>query len=609
MLSQVLDLIKSSIIKSRTEGLTNLRQIFRSNGHSHKLETLSDTQQHAIFEALFECAVTDRSQYLKANREVLKKSAASRLTLCASTLRTAVEVTKRNLGISILNALLEHITQTLEQPDHGLCEPLADDYSKILRTVLEDGSYVEHFRPRADAPGKWKDVAAFCLEVVRLYTNNIDPTASIISNGHSPANTQSNIGRAGRSFASQTGTRTSTASSPCFEFIACIRKLVEATNAPVGTFAGEILSTLTEFLRSTPTIGRGHLDAFAAINHVLGRIINSFSDIMRQQTRELLPLIKECWSSKRSSLKEELMTTLMLITPYISAMLRDNKAAELEDDVESLLEMIMTEYTRRHEKDLLHVEDLKFLYERTDDLSNSSLPSTFDLKGGNEGNFTVVYLMASLSSVIDLAKRHRVQRAYQDNVDQGPNKRARQSSFLEDYTRRLAYSSSIERLCILQTLSLYVTMVPLNENDISETISRMINQLGDPQPAISSWALLSLSNCVMHRTSSAAVLTELWTTVWQAAMRYVPVSSTSRAACHLLNILLRRGVVEYSSVSGSVDTIFSDANVNGPAVLCESSLSLWIAMMNKRLIENPSSGGTMVNRMLQWLFAKWTPSE
>lgn len=603
-----LDLIKSSTIKSRTDGLAELKQAFLSNSQGLKVESLRDDQYHVIFEALFTCVWTERSGYLKAKGAVIKSSAASRLASCASTLRTVVEIGIKALEFKTVNALLDHIIQALEQADHGLCEPLVDDYSKTLRAILDHQPHVEHFHPRGKTPGKWKDVAIFCLDAVRVYADATELNTSFVSNGHSPANTQSNGRRAGKSFTSQAGTRSSTTSSPCFEFIVCIRKLVEAPNAPVATYARELLSTLTEFLLSTTAVGRGHLDAFAAINCVFLRITNSLSDVMRQATQELLPVIKECWSSKRTSLKEELMRTTLLVTPFILAINNAVEPSPLEDDVESLLETILAEYTRRHERDLLHMDDLELFPKQTRARRPSYL-CTFDLKGTHESQFTGVYLMASLSKILDSARRNRSQRSIKDELGHNPTKKPRFGTVLEDYTRRLTLCPPVERLAILQIQSFYVAMAPLSSSDISSIVTRLISQLGDSHHGISSWAMLCLSNCALHKEASAPVLKESWMTVWQAASRCISAIPTSRAACHVLNVLLKTGVIEYSSISRSVEAMFSATEVNGPATLCEASLSLWVDLMNRRLAENPSSGSVTINRILQWLFGKWTPSQ
>jgi hypothetical protein len=51
------------------------------------------------------------------------------------------------------------------------------------------------------------------------------------------------------------------------------------------------------------------------------------------------------------------------------------------------------------------------------------------------------------------------------------------------------------------------------------------------------------------------------------------------------------------------------SELNGPAVLCESSISLWMLSIRTLISVNPSGASGMMEKLLRWIFNKWTPGE
>lgn len=92
------------------------------------------------------------------------------------------------------------------------------------------------------------------------------------------------------------------------------------------------------------------------------------------------------------------------------------------------------------------------------------------------------------------------------------------------------------------------------------------------------------------------------------AAKAIPAVSSCRAACHLMDILLRLKLVNYAVVAEQLDATISSSELNGPAVLAESTASLWETMIFTRESHNPGLFGVTAERALHWLFGKWTPS-
>lgn len=76
-----------------------------------------------------------------------------------------------------------------------------------------------------------------------------------------------------------------------------------------------------------------------------------------------------------------------------------------------------------------------------------------------------------------------------------------------------------------------------------------------------------------------------------------------------MDVLLRLELVQYASVHESIESIFLSLDLNGPAILAESSMSLFVTIMNQAAAANPSSTKRISERIVGWLFGKWLPSK
>jgi ataxia telangiectasia mutated family protein len=114
---------------------------------------------------------------------------------------------------------------------------------------------------------------------------------------------------------------------------------------------------------------------------------------------------------------------------------------------------------------------------------------------------------------------------------------------------------------------------------------------------------------VAYQNSAIAEgLRDQWTTLFQLAARAVGTSSCSRAACHLMDILLKLKLVQYSSVLSTMESMLSSVELHGPAIFADSSASLWVTLLQLKAAENPSAASGMSERLLRWTFSRWTPS-
>jgi ataxia telangiectasia mutated family protein len=76
-----------------------------------------------------------------------------------------------------------------------------------------------------------------------------------------------------------------------------------------------------------------------------------------------------------------------------------------------------------------------------------------------------------------------------------------------------------------------------------------------------------------------------------------------------MNVILKLKLVQYSSIVGVLENMLSSVDLHGPALFSDASAALWTTLIQLKASENPSSALGVSERVLQWLFNKWTPGK
>lgn len=324
--------------------------------------------------------------------------------------------------------------QTLPTSEGAYCPDLSLDYVKSLRVLLEHQPHVEHFREL------WQDVLDFCLEGVaplRIGGDELDDEAdaSLRTSLRTATISLSRRSRAGWSSKAETwsliliyttGTpqplrshRASMFRNETSDLVACIFQLVRATNAPIAGNEMNIVDALQVFLKFTDSIRGTHNEAFGAINSVLFRTAVSSVEATQSMLGNLVVLVKDLWSSKSPTLKDEMLITLVLTKDHVSALVNDPAQAPFRLDLENLLEALQHDYSKRLERDLLQINELNFnCFDSSKDKSVLCLPG-FALQRGHlsaESLWTTIYLIAQYVQQAVLSHIHLIHHGLTLNI-------------------------------------------------------------------------------------------------------------------------------------------------------------------------------------------------
>ncbi|KAI9775556.1 MAG: Serine/threonine-protein kinase tel1 [Geoglossum umbratile] len=608
-----LDQIQSDRAKERVEGLADLKHILTQNRKSSRLDALNDKGFHRIYEALFRVTSSEKSLYVKTTRANLKSQLSGRLSQCAAVLRVAVEVGVKRLKYRTVIALTDHIVQTLPTAGEGYCEPLSLDYIKALRTLLEHQPHVEHF-----LKDEWISVVEFCCEGTTLHGHG-RVVQGISSKDQSmpaqpvPPNRGSSSKLAIRPPTNR-ATNNLQSKANTEELVFCLQQLVSAPNAPVLEKAQTVFTAVLRFLSSSSAVSRAHQAAFAALNSVLARTRTDYISLTEGVLREAIPLMSHLWTSKSSSLKDEMIITLIYGKSHINRMMLDGNSENDRAHVESLLEALKSDYSRRLDREQLSLDDISLLKQGDPACEHTPLRlRSCCLRNGSirsEQSWMVPQLISLLILSLDVSESQpRMTRTVSAEAS---HKRQRTTQLSGGHFSELLRETKSPhvgtRICALQALVFALEERNLAEAGLKSTINQLVACVSDDSTAIASWALLAIASCAYQTTAQSTSLCAEWPQIWQLASRSATSPSTCRPACHLMRVILELKLVNYPSIAASVESITSSIEISGPGALVDSALSLWALLMRRRNVEVRGVTGVSSDRLLQWLFSRWRPA-
>lgn len=608
---------------ARANGLADLKRVFRVNQQNPSIRNLSDNSFLAIFETLFEIALSEKSAWLGATKPTLRSAADTRLSNVASAIRVVVECGSRTFRLKAARTLLEHVIETLPISGGGLCSPLALDYARCLRALLSFQPHVEHL-PR----DVWERTASFCIQIIKG------------ANGHSQGD--SSVSAAEAQFITGTSSGVSYRSSHSYlresaqsqgdklllkqvadEMVTSLSFLTAAPNAPISgdANASVMLHALIDFLR----VGdRSYQEAFAAINNLLSRTRIEHINLTEKVTNQLVRLIRHLWAQQKEKTRDEMLITLLYLRPYIARLMGKSETLTLRADLTSLQDAMRGECNRRPEENLLRLTDLQFVYDQEIDLDQSSVrTSIFALRcvSGRaesssqariERGWALITMLATFCG-LTMSVNHKLAASNEDGeVDDSTfgrsKKRQKITTELDDILNLTSSGTVSERLCALQTLTFLAQDVMLSSKQLSLVLERLSICCSEDNSSVASWALLALSSCASQQSASEASILGLWGPVWQAANRATTNVSTCRGACHLLTVLIELQLVPQANVSDLFQTVLRRMDLTGPAILADSVLHLLSLALKRTQQSSPQANSSAAESILGWLFRFFTPS-
>ncbi|KZM20995.1 ATP binding [Ascochyta rabiei] len=590
-------LIQSPRSKERTAGLKDLILILKHNRGKPSLEALGNKAYLALCETLFQCLRDERSSFLQGKSNTPKTQA--NFLRSATSLRLVIASGVRTIKSSTVEVIIDTIIEVLPGTDGLLLKPLLEDLPKTLRLLLEYQPHVE--RLSVDC---WDAAVDFCIDSLAGFSTEAEAEAlsswstNVSSRGRTPFHsTEVSIARGStREPVQRTKSVTDEFAHSTENFIHCLLALVKATNAPVLDKAEAILTALLHFLSRRTGRGSVAAAALAGINAILARIALQSLDLSKRIIKGLLPLIKPMWSEH--ILRDEILITLTYTEAHISSLVADLEDTTTCLDLEAVLEAMYADYRTRKETtahQYLEEDHLCFRHLGASGADTHPLHTlVFSMEtehAKSEGLWATVYAIARFSSMLD--KRKRKTASEREVGGESVFKRARIDLLFDEYTRHIAEPRSNAKRAALQVVAFSVQEGPVDEDKLQSLLEKLTSCMADENVAHSVWAMIGLAATAFQISAKHPTLTSYWVSIWQSASRAVTSPSLCRAACHLMDVLLKLGIVPFAAVSDIVQSML---------------LSIELTVIRERVKENPTHFNQTAERIVSWLFNKWTPS-
>lgn len=405
----------------------------------------------------------------------------NRLRECAIVFRLAVELGVRKITSKTANAVIDHITDTLPVAGEAYCQPLSDDYPKILRAILEHAPHVEHLRDR-----KWRSLVDFLIQGISHYALEEENPSSGTN-----ASTLSQHSRNGRAtsfrISQSSGPRASRyeAGRPTEDLFFCLDRLTTSTNAPTMSRAKIIMDCLMRFFNSTSSGSALHQVAFSCLNNISTKVITEDSRLAESVVLEILPTIRRLWSSKNLLLRDEMLITLVLSSDIIQALPNTNPSDDVRSSLSNLLEVMSNEYSRRSERDILQLDEISFTSDR---MHQAMSLINFRIRAEQtRGTFkwATISVLTSLALTVDRFSRGK--------TNETPSKRRKLTNSVDEVLRQSISASPLEKIRALQIINLLLS----SSTDISDMFLSLIvqftNQILDEDCTIAAWTMVSVS--------------------------------------------------------------------------------------------------------------------
>ncbi|KAF2489805.1 hypothetical protein BU16DRAFT_566907 [Lophium mytilinum] len=582
-----------------------------SNNYSRLRSELSALNLEAFNDLLDDITsrvVDDRPLFLRGKSSTT--AAKTRLRLRSKALRLVVSHSLSRISSTWISDLITHIDQAVRSGSEGFVAPLLPEYPQTLRVLVASSTIVERLSERDR-----NTALDLCTELLPLIVERLTG-GSASTNGRS-------IRSASESLYKSSSVATSKAldeeSKLDFRisanaFLWCLGHIVGASNAPVfdKDRSERILSAAIACIETRTLDTKS---GFQLINSLLKLSTLDSGEFTRSAVRRLIPLLKSFWSLKE--IREELLIMLIYTDAYISAMIQPEDEESFKLDLTSLLETMQADY----KKNRLSHEVLCFRYAGRPVGARFPIGTlAFTLHSEHEFlrsdaciSWMNVFYISHLASMLDSQGSRKVIERERD--DETAAKRPRVEHRLHEYLReasdrRLQTATKTEdtRDAALSVISFMVQERPLNDEDLLQVLETLNPLITHDTPGVSAWALIGLTATAFQTSSKSSKFTAQWESIWQTAARTITSDSSSRAACHLMNVVLRLGLISYESISEVVERVLPSVELNGPALLTESSSSLWTTLLRGRTEGNPTLFNETSERILQWLYCKWTPS-
>ncbi|OAQ99493.1 hypothetical protein LLEC1_02257 [Akanthomyces lecanii] len=596
-------------VKTRDKALDDLNQLLSRNNAAVDLSELGDKAYHDIFEALFKTVLEQKPKYFDKKTS---KPAELRLTKCARAVRAAAARGAPKLKQKTLSAIIDHITQVLPGPGDGFVRPLLSDYVKALTELLSRSANVEFFSRKNGQ--LWQICVDFLLDVIsnRIPQNGPLDQGLIGRNSPGPSTPRSTLRSNSGSLLSHKASEL-TDGEPARDALEGLLCLATASNAHILSRYQDIANAALRVLHlHSLSLGSLQTMSFAIINSIMSATQLDDPSYTGELVQDLLPLMAHWWRADKvsqddtiKSLRNEILRTILISQLHIEHLAVNNWNENVREGVIHLLEPLWKEYSKRSSSNQLRLSHISFTTNLLpEDYLQIGIFGLDPLDIEAESQWGILQCIAALEAILvrQKPKTFSIQRVEQ------PRKRRRVEQAENRIRIRLKNRKPEIIQPTLQVIPFMLETRALEIDAVQDVLQELVGLTTHKDTSLASWALVACSSCLQLSNATDNMIDD-WKQLWKVATRAVSLQSTCRAACLLIHSLLKTDVLPYHSLSDDINSITTTADVNGPAILCDTSVALMGHLLSVRNTILPSASQATSNYIIRWALMRWSPAD
>ncbi|EXJ84111.1 hypothetical protein A1O3_04778 [Capronia epimyces CBS 606.96] len=598
--------LEASSQDERNKGLDDLKRILsrvtasfqRKRGrpaHAHGEARSKGNEEddfHVTFELLYKIVSKQKPAFLRAAKPTARNSATSRLEAAAAALRQAVEISTPFLRFKTALSVLDHIVDTLPTADGSWCEPLVNDYLKSFRILLDHAPHVEHMRRK-----QWQTYVDFALGALSSVLDDSVPeedathsqvTSTASSRYHLSVRVSQRSGRAsGKDVASHAE-----------EIILALKNLTSVTNAPIMTRASAIGHTMGEFLE---TAARAQEVAFEVLHDVTRSSLTEDVALTQNLLCDLMPAMRRLWS--RSALLRERILGILFPCRHLFLSWVEPWPWRDIPSLKHFLNTLLNEYKGRNARDLLQFDDMQPVVAGEDGpMQGKQFKPVQD-----SARAVSCWMTLSVIASLLLASSRRVRPPINDDAaEDAPQKRQKVQVPLDEILQLAVEGVGQEKLIALQVVFFLLNEPRHIEQDSLQEVSKAVSDLSQEDGSIQTWVYLIFARLALCDDFTRQSPPLLWHQIWDAARRAISVTTTVRAACHMLEVTITLGLLPPAMNGTLVDNAIFGGGSSGPSSLTDTALTMFTTILRAGILDNQRHFEAFCVKIITWLSARWT---
>ncbi|KAF7935754.1 hypothetical protein EAE99_002734 [Botrytis elliptica] len=599
-----------------TKSLKDLNDMFyphkAANIGQHINGQLQSKTYDKLFEILFEIVIEEKRKYLGKSKRPTVKVSVTRLELCAKAINYIVTAGVHRFEKTTVNALIEHILDTIPISTRDYCQPILSDYLKALGCLLG--------QPAIVASLKNLRVELIDLSIVGIESYLGDTGEDLSQSGNGAGHPS--LPRSSSGLGSIPRVQSSVSQHNVEELCQILFSLLYSTNNPSFPIVERVAAVIMRLLQyHISSVSKLHQVAFSVLNIVLSCFGEDHTSFSFSIGRELLPLICRFWQVKAlhkdemvNSVRDEMLISLYYTHLHLESNIINDDDVELHSDLNDLLDALRADYFRRTDNDQLQLDDVEILNLNTRKISCDPFRlHCFRLKSHNnrtaERNWANLLALAVLERLVRV-KEHvlQVKPKSGGDLDNHPRKRQRISQSSERLLEPLKSGDQKVLLAGLQLIPFVLQNCKLPASSLEELLDQLSIFALDKRGNIGSWALLGIASCT-YQVCAADGPSIDWKQHWYNGAKALTFAGTCRAAALALHTIHAKCLLDYRDIEDSVNAIITTADISGPPVLCDSSIFLINHLLQVKVNEAPGASLAACQHVIRWLFGRWNPAD